>query len=99
MKSKPSYSKTYSDKSGMSHVDLGRTMSQECRDLHSEVLVGRLARFVVHRVEFAIVQDGSHHLVGWVAAPRAARGNANGNSHLGRSSQRILEDVRLTVAS
>lgn len=55
----------------MSHVDLGRASSEISRDFHGEVLVGRLARLVVLGVEFAIVENGSHDLVGRVAGAGA----------------------------
>lgn len=57
----------------MSHVKLSSTGSELGRDLHGEVLVGRLARLVVLGIEFAVVENGAHNLVSLVAGAGSAR--------------------------
>lgn len=62
----------YTDESSMSHVDLGRADNEIGRNLYGEILVGRLAGLVVLGVEFAIVENGSHNLIGLVAGAGSA---------------------------
>lgn len=82
--------RTYPDEGSVSDIDLGSTRGECGGDLDGEVLVRRLARLVILGVEFAVVKDSSHDLVSIMADARSARGNADRNGHLGRSSEGVL---------
>jgi hypothetical protein len=64
---------TYANEGEMGDVDLGLAVLDSGRDGHSEVLIGRSARFVVYGLEVAMVKDGSHCVLGAQARRRSTR--------------------------
>lgn len=74
----------------MGNIDLRITSYDQVRKRDSKVLIRRLARFVVLRVERALVENGAHDLVCGLTRSSCTGGNSNYNSNLCRASQGIL---------